>query len=748
MGFGSLKQRASDARTALSARLPTSLIGISALLYLLGAVARYPMAMAVFEFNDTGYHMRIAQLFIENAPQLVHYDPRWRGGILMNYSSLFETIIAIVHLGTGIPLEDLWPVMTLLIWSLIPVAVFLFVRYLGNLVAGVTAGTLAAYPLMLPDQGHMITAVLMALLASYLYFRVLRTRTLKSGLLFGASVALVFWSHFFVLSFFAFVWALYGVAYLLFPWTGGRAYPNQTFDNWGQRIDQKFTLVLEIVYPTFLSVAVFFVLTAEWWIDSYAEYGTNIFNSPLNNLDSTQIILATAYPVTNGSLLSGYTKIIYFALAVSGFAAVGLTYRYLRDRRIDLYSELLEGLSYALAITGLGAVFLYGYRISTLLTYGPVWRYYVFYLLGLMILAGLSVGVLYPIFKTDRFSIPLASATKITFVIFILITGSYIGVTGYEVGQAEKTPTHVEFPSNSDFEAYEWLDQNVNDNAVVTAGAVDSSYLLSFSNTTTLTGHYGHTNPDTDRDRAGSVILWSSNYTQTAADIRKYNISYVVVHPSSTIGIFEAGLVWDDLWKGSDGGQSPQYEKYEYFGERVYHSDTGTSIYRIDRTDLPDPTDGSGVPMETREGWNQTVVGDPLSPYSFTADGSLSLTYRPKTPHNREMFVQNSHTSLPTGTDGVFVSMTAEMSPGVYPRFALEYNESSRTKISTGRIDQSWRYDDTYYGNGTVVYQTYVPEAEGQIESVKVSMIQSEHRSTWRTMNVSEIRIVPMNNPN
>lgn len=724
-------------------------------LYLVGLVARRGLAQGQFHFNDTGYHLRISQLLVRYYPHHIVYDPNWRGGIVMNYPSLFETIPAYLYILTDVPLRTLYPVVTMVVWATVPVAVFALLRYYTNWYGATFGGALAVYPLVPPDQVHVILALTVSLFTSGVYLTYLRKRTVPWAVVFGLSVGLLFWTHFFLFSFFVFVWTIFGLCYLVVPphlVSDGEAAPGTDSDTeaandsrddedggpssrWDLP-DRPVDVLQGLIVTLPVALAVFFTLTAEWWYFSLITYGSDVFDSPLSDLSGQGMVAATAAPVGPLTLRFGLFIVLPAVLGMFGIVFLVVTDHGTGDIPVDRNRFVLLA-GYASVVVVLGMVFFYGYTVG--ITYGPVWRYYIFVVLGAILLSGMLAGVLAALIETWGLPEDGRTVLRVLGVGTLVVIAAVGGIAGHTAAQNHTTTTHITWPRDAidqEMATYGWVNRNIGPRQTVATGPVHSSYLLAFSKVTTVTGHYGHTSPNPIRDRDAAIMLYSSNYTATSAALERYDVEYLLVERGGMNGLFEAGVRWADLWKGPDDGQPLQFDKFDYFGEAVYERGP-LVVYRVNRS-RPPTGEGVTVPVDRAGKWEFTKL---IKFENYRAeheiDDGLSLRFRPSS--ETEYYAQRP-TNVSVGGRGAFVEVTANVSGEAYPHLALHYTNGSSVEASRW-VDQYWRHARTYYGNGTVTYQVYFPSVGGRIDRVKIGVISRGSKRSWRAMTVENIRI-------
>ncbi|MBX0348736.1 hypothetical protein [Haloarcula pellucida] len=714
------------------------LIAALGFLYIAGIIARYPTSMGLMQWNDVGYHMRISQLLIQKFPQHTFYDPNWRGGILMNYPTIFESIPAYLSVLTGIPIKELYPVVQLLVWALTPVALAYFVYQYTNIYGALIAGSIGVYPSTMPDQVSFIIATPLFFLATISFVNHLTQRRVRSGLIMGLGTALVFHSHLLAAQLMVYTWTVVAAVFII-------SYPMLGSEGLGTRFDQRLRLIIRLSMTTAPGVALYFLISAEWWYDTLTTYGLHFMDSPLANMTKEMAI------GTSG--IVPHLTMTYLPVFAAGLISlfIGISMRFYPALFEDQYISFRPKHDLAalciIVLTGFSAVWFWGYNFN--IWKGPVWRYYVFLVFTAAIGIGFVAGGIIELIPTREKRQVRFQEVAITAVIILSVISSGLLVgSGYSSGIDQKiTNTNTPWPDSAGTPnqgGYEYLKTHANGSDTVLAGVPDSTWALAESNVTTVTGHYGTTNPNPQRDADAAKMIWSSNYTETARLLSSYNVDYIFVDEAHrTNGIFEGWVAHQKLWGGPGNGAELPISKYEYFGEQVYE-DESVTIYRIDQKTLSEDENGRSLSLDNRNEWQFEQLG-PVRHFTYRADGDLALKWYASPSRNEAFATRVLQNQVRAGSEGVLVRFAVNRSANVTPHVAVHYHEESSTRVAVGWSDEYYPYANTYHGTGNSTYYAYFPEVEGEVDVIKLGAVANDQTSSTEYMAYKNVTIYPVN---
>lgn len=484
------------------------------LLYILGVLLFSRLIPNIYLFNDVGYHARMAQLLATNLYLPVH-DPIWRGGIMVNYPALFAGALVVGSTVTG----SIWtaiPGVSLAVFGLYPVSVYSFAQRHFTDRAALFAGVFAAVPIFNPDQGPLILGMALLPVALAAYLALLASPSRRTGAAFGATLALVFHSHLLVFTFVTLVTTGYGVIHLIVNRTGDvRGY------------------LRSVLGATGIGLCLFALLTSFWWYQSLRAYGVGLFESPLNSLTHSEVLISQIrlveflreYPIIGG----GTTALALVAvLWVCGrMASCAWT-----DRRPAPVALLLL-VTYTLAVVLL-------FPSTTLgISLGPPWRYYVFVLFVSAISLGWLSDSLLARLGADRQRVVAVGLAM------LILTAGTGAVTAYTTSTADQ---EYRIEKSTDLlAAFDWLDSRAP--GVVVSHTPHVTWSLYHVGFPTLNGYYGTTHPKPARDRAAATILYGTDPDRTRRVVERYDVRYVLVDTDYHGYVFEIGVKWHDRYR-------------------------------------------------------------------------------------------------------------------------------------------------------------------------------------------------------
>lgn len=541
-------------------------------LYFAGVITYWKVAQRIYFFNDIGYHAHMAQMLISRFPWYPPYDPRWRLGILVNYPKLFPIILAAASVFQGTTPWQIYPYVLVAIRSLIPCSVYYLVSKISSWRGGVIAGALSLLATMNPDLSPQILAMVFIPIVILYFLRHLERRTWKSGALFGLLVSLIFWTHFLVFTFFTSTFIVFGLTFF-----GVKVYlclKEHVNEGKDFKDCNNFRDIKSLVTSTLIAATVFFVITGIWWVTTLNFYGVNSFDSPFTRLSREEVAISS-YPLWLG--FQAY-PILGVTIVIGLFAFGVFVWRH---PQVFLKKKFM----FYLLVVGIMS-FILSFPLETLgIWYGPPWRYFSFLIFVCQLLAGIWGENLLKFFsnrwivkKTRKASLNLHKIEMLILISFLLFMIPITVHINPKLNPTVRSPPIKE--SEANVKAMKWLNNITVPSDVIASDTAHSTWILYWTDARVLAGHYGTTNPDTEKDRVAATILYSDNYSETVKALEEYSVDYVYVDNTTTHGgAFEISIHWYDVC----GGEKPQ-ENIEKLlllcGDPVY-DENGIMIFKV-----------------------------------------------------------------------------------------------------------------------------------------------------------------------